>query len=957
MPGVLVNSMQAPRGGTLASEPPGPTWLEQAGASMRTTIDDAGTVKDSRLFTGYLDLERTMRQSGYDTDKYLLPVWQRTLGIGDVYDRDAMWRDIAAAKAGDAAKFAGLPGSREEFETGIMRRDGGRDADQATLARGDSFSARLAGGAVGSFTDPLNLATLPIGGGGKTILQTAAREAGINALVEALQQPFLASGRARLGETLTLPEAFMNVGSAALGGAVLGGAFKAVELHGPGALETVGNAGRSAQETALEKLWPHLPESIRNRWSSVADIPDSAIPDLVAEHVGDALTPDTAAAMHVLRREGEIAANNPFVQNGAGIDAYAEGLRSAMVRILSNDPPPRVAPALRASTAIASGVVDGSARTVVKNRIGVVESGGNDAARNSRSTATGRYQFTEGTWVALYKRRFGDQGLSDAEIAAKRTDAALQNVLMDDLMASNAAALRQAGEAETPGNLYLAHFAGQKGAVDLLRADGAASARQVLGDAVIRANPFLDGMTARDVVAWANRKMGQDYPSPRAGERVEISGGDPQDSLQAMVQAELDRTAGMRAAMGEGMVEAPPAAPARDPGDVEAAPFDGGLETVLVKPKRVARPPRTMDLMQFLAWNGGLNPRGVAGAAGAINPNKGHDLESLFDGNPFIPGAGKLLRPGGQYLDDAIERAWEAGYFGPPATTDRPTFDEFLDALDANHRGDRRFTMADQAEADARMQRLKATDEGLEFQSRLDEAMYGRGIEYDDDFSAEAFDLWDGDFDATIDAVINRRIDDELQKLLAEEDPNAYDYFRQLDEAGYGVRPEETGPAAQSPDEYGFDGGDPRVGGEDAGDGRSADAPSGDGVERVDGAPLPEAEQARWDDPAGEAATAQAESIEHDVRMATADPNVAARQRQEVQLGADAPLRGGNRTGKEQDGTMGLGLFDAADQPEFRLDAEGGTTKPGDLLRQLDEEEAAIQRIKGCIAPKKGDAE
>ncbi len=46
---------------------------------------------------------------------------------------------------------------------------------------------------------------------------------------------------------------------------------------------------------------------------------------------------------------------------------------------------------------------------------------------------------------------------------------------------------------------------------------------------------------------------------------------------------------------------------------------------------------------------------------------------------------------------------------------------------------------------------------------------------------------------------------------------------------------------------------------------------------------------------------------------------------------------------------MGLGLFDAADQPGFRLDEEGGTIDPRNLLADLDAEEAAIAGIEACL--------
>src|SRR3546814_11306630 len=81
------------------------------------------------------------------------------------------------------------------------------------------------------------------------------------------------------------------------------------------------------------------------------------------------------------------------------------------------------------------------------------------------SSAYGRYQFTEGTWKRYYVRRFGRGELSDTQIAARRSDSALQDQLMDDMLADNSRMLARIGARETPGNLYLAHFLGDRKSV------------------------------------------------------------------------------------------------------------------------------------------------------------------------------------------------------------------------------------------------------------------------------------------------------------------------------------------------------------------------------------------------------------------------------------------------------------------------------------------------------------
>ncbi|MEP0561671.1 MAG: hypothetical protein ABJC54_09190, partial [Qipengyuania citrea] len=164
-------------------------------------------------------------------------------------------------------------------------------------------------------------------------------------------------------------------------------------------------------------------------------------------------------------------------------------------------------------------------------------------AKNPRSSATGRYQFIGSTWLRLYRNRYGRNGLSDDQVLAKRTDGRLQEVLMDDLLQHNADALEAQGIPVDAGKLYLAHFAGSAGAKALHRASPGASARSVLGDAVVRANPFLEKMNAREVIDWAARKMGG------GGERVAVRSGEPDGGASARIEAELETLRNEREAL------------------------------------------------------------------------------------------------------------------------------------------------------------------------------------------------------------------------------------------------------------------------------------------------------------------------------------------------------------------------------------------------------------------------
>lgn len=146
------------------------------------------------------------------------------------------------------------------------------------------------------------------------------------------------------------------------------------------------------------------------------------------------------------------------------------------------------------------------------------ESGGNPNAQNPRSSASGLGQFIDATWLDTIKAARPDlaQGKSDQELLALKTDPVLSRQMTGAYAAQNGEILSKAGHPVTPGTTYLAHFAGPQGAVSVLSADPSAPVSSVLTPAAIKANPFLQGMTAGDLRAWADRKMGGAQPAPQA---------------------------------------------------------------------------------------------------------------------------------------------------------------------------------------------------------------------------------------------------------------------------------------------------------------------------------------------------------------------------------------------------------------------------------------------------------
>lgn len=182
-----------------------------------------------------------------------------------------------------------------------------------------------------------------------------------------------------------------------------------------------------------------------------------------------------------------------------------------------------------------------------------VESGGNPNAANPRSSASGLGQFIDSTWLATIRAARPDlaQGKSDSELLSLKTDPQLSREMTEAYANQNQALLTKAGVPVTPGSTYLAHFAGPGGAVKVLQADPTASVEAILGAGAVSANPFLRGMTAADLQAWADRKMGGQAPKPASPVASAIMGQQPAAALMnsASVASQL---------MG---VQAPQAAP------------------------------------------------------------------------------------------------------------------------------------------------------------------------------------------------------------------------------------------------------------------------------------------------------------------------------------------------------------------------------------------------------------
>jgi hypothetical protein len=98
-------------------------------------------------------------------------------------------------------------------------------------------------------------------------------------------------------------------------------------------------------------------------------------------------------------------------------------------------------------------------------------------AKATTSSAQGLFQFTWKTWSDTLAKHSAKYGLS---ANTPRTDPRASALMAAELSKENEAALVRAGLPVSDGSLYLLHFAGAEGGIDLLEADPEASAASVL---------------------------------------------------------------------------------------------------------------------------------------------------------------------------------------------------------------------------------------------------------------------------------------------------------------------------------------------------------------------------------------------------------------------------------------------------------------------------------------------
>jgi hypothetical protein len=190
----------------------------------------------------------------------------------------------------------------------------------------------------------------------------------------------------------------------------------------------------------------------------------------------------------------------------------AQRLDAAQARDLPNTaaPQPTVPAVEPSATPTRQGMSQVDPIEAYLDRKAIVESSGRADARAKTSSATGLYQYTVARWLEIAPKALGERarGLSKRELLMKRLDPVASRIVADyDTRNELAPSLERAGVPITKETLYLAHFLGPTGARRLLTAKVGTPVNQVIDAKSIKANPFLKGKKAEEVLKWAQKKM------------------------------------------------------------------------------------------------------------------------------------------------------------------------------------------------------------------------------------------------------------------------------------------------------------------------------------------------------------------------------------------------------------------------------------------------------------------
>jgi hypothetical protein len=150
------------------------------------------------------------------------------------------------------------------------------------------------------------------------------------------------------------------------------------------------------------------------------------------------------------------------------------------------------------------------------DRLMAAESGGRSHAKNPRSTALGPFQFIKSTFLELTRRHFPQEisGLSQDAILRLRTDPSLSRRAAAVFCKESVDYLKEKGLEPNFAHLRLAYLLGPADAARIMQAQEQTPVVRLLSPAVIKANPFMRGMSVTDLLAKSERDVMRERSEP-----------------------------------------------------------------------------------------------------------------------------------------------------------------------------------------------------------------------------------------------------------------------------------------------------------------------------------------------------------------------------------------------------------------------------------------------------------
>lgn len=483
-------------------------FLDGYARSMR----EAGTLPGQQLFES---TTRDLAENGYDpgdslAKKYIAMIAESTVQmIPAVVTAMATRSSIAGAASMLPQSFGNQYGESRENDRSIRESL----ADAGFMAAAEVIPSVI----------PLGMLMKP----GGTFLSRTARVAGAEAIQEMMTET-LATGYnvGVLDENMTWGEALANIRDAGIIGAGVGGAMSI-------ATQPLSRPSDALPDDAVltpEDRESPIPNDViaAGRRAAARGVDPEEAAAKVAAFTADPTSVDAPTP------EEAIAALN--ARRNAPLPAPATGVETA--------PAPLVAtPVARPSRPSLPAAQGNDIPADYVQRTGGVESGGDPTARNPNSSATGKQQFIDSTWLSLMRKHRAreTQGMSDAQVLSLRNNPLVSDQMSAVYARENAAVLRKNKHRVDNGTLYLSHFLGAGGANSILSASPDTPVSQILKPGQISANKsILAGKTAGQVVEWAYRKMGGTAGAAPSGGGARAEGVDTVETPELSPEAETE---------------------------------------------------------------------------------------------------------------------------------------------------------------------------------------------------------------------------------------------------------------------------------------------------------------------------------------------------------------------------------------------------------------------------------